>query len=279
MSYPQRVGNVRSGKLTGKFFGEVDYRGKRFRRLCDTKPEADGYEAYVRATGSEPLHSAGAKHTGTTFREVAELCKAAGGPRKGKWKGGRDKSVMQRLDLVMTHLGDLDIAAVGTTELDKLVASLQRRPGNHGERLSAGTINRYLTAASAVLTFASQRGFIQGKPAIPLQTEDGGREETVSDELEKRLWAWMTDQGHHAERLCCQVLIETGMRAGELHAIRPDQIVNEWITLRAAQVKTNKPRRVYIEPSWRGFARADRGRQASECSAHWHAIFKSAPKP
>jgi hypothetical protein len=163
MSYAER----RKGKLTGRWIGEEIVRGKRFRRAHDTKSGADGYEAYVKATGEEPPHKDAHKHTGVTFGDVAELCKEAGGPRRGRWKAGRDKAVQQRLAYVIAKLGLLDIAAVTTTELDKLVTGLQRRPGYQGRRLSAGTINRYLTAASAVLTFASSRGYIQGQARHP----------------------------------------------------------------------------------------------------------------
>lgn len=266
MSYPER----RKGKLTGRWYGEEIVRGKRFRRAHATKAQADGYEAYVKATGEEPPHQDAHKHTGVTFSEVAELCKEAGGPRRGKWKAGRDNSVQQRLAYVIEKLGDLDIAAVTTTELDKLVAGLQRRPGTKGERLSPATINRYLTAASAVLTFASARGYIQGRPVIPLQEEDGSREEVVSEELEAAVLKWLREQGYGVSALCVSVLIETGMRAGELQSLEQEQITistddeqqeNGWIALRASKVKTKTARLVWIRPD---LARELRALVASE---------------
>lgn len=286
MSYAER----RSGKLTGKWIGEEVVRGKRFKRGgFDTKNKADGYEAYVRATGEEPPHDAAAKHTGVTFSEVAELCKEAGGPRRGKWKNGKDPSVQQRLDYVVSVLGALDIAAVTTNELDKLVKGLQRRPGYQGRPLSAGTINRYLTAASAVLTFASQRGFIQGRPVVPLQEEDGAREATVSPALEDAIIRWLGDHAQPECSLCVRVLIETGMRAGELQAIAPEQITedattgedgeqheNGWIALRRSQVKTKAARRVWIRPE---LARDLRALIASGKRPNAHTLarnFKSA---
>jgi integrase len=272
MSYAER----RKGKLSGRWVGEEVVRGHRYRQAFDTKPEADGYEAYVKATGQEPPHKDGAKHTGVTFAEVAALCRDAGGPRRGRWKAERDPSVMQRLDYVVAELGALDIAAVTTLELDRLVRGLQRRPGYQGRALSGATINRYLTAASAVLTFASQRGYIQGKPAIPLQEEDGAREAVVSEALEAALFKWMTDHGHHAERLCCQVLIETGMRAGELQVLTPEQIENEWITLRASQVKTKRARKVYISEELARNFRALVASGARPNAARLRTIFKRA---
>ena len=49
----------RDGKLTGFWYGEVDRRhkgGERFRRRFETKAKAEGYEAYVKATGEEKGH-------------------------------------------------------------------------------------------------------------------------------------------------------------------------------------------------------------------------------
>lgn len=245
MSYPER----RNGKATGKWRTDFEHKGVEYKRSFDSKAEADGFKAYVKATGTEPPEHAKHKTSGTSFREVAELCKAAGGPRRGKWKAGKDHSVLQRLDLVVDRLGDLDITMVGTQELDKLVDYLQGRPGYQGRTsLSFGTINRYLTAASAVLTFASARGFIVGRPVIPLQDEDGERCEVVSPELEDAVLACLRAAGQAPEALLVRVLIETGMRLGEVYVIAPEQVSDEWIRLHRSQTKTGKAREVYLAP-------------------------------
>jgi hypothetical protein len=84
MAYPEK----RSGRLTGRWYGEIQHKGKRFRDVFDTKRDAEGYEAYVKATGYAPAGGDTAKHaSGSTFREVALECKAAGGPR-ACWKNG-----------------------------------------------------------------------------------------------------------------------------------------------------------------------------------------------
>lgn len=249
MAYPEK----RKGKLTGRWQVDFVVKGQRYNPPAfDTMPEADGYEAYVRASGVAPPSHAKHKATGTTFREVALMCREAGGPRKGKWKQGRDHSVGQRLDYVIDHLGNLDIAAVGTQELDGLVASLRKRPGRLNDRMSNGTINRYLTMASAVLSFASARGLITGRPVVPLQEETGSRDEVVSEELEDAMLGWLVTHGWPREALCIRVLIETGMRLGELYVLSPEQVGNEWIRLHASQTKTQKAREIYISPELAG---------------------------
>src|ERR1700693_515086 len=74
----------RDGKLTGFWYGEVDRRhkgGERFRRRFETKAKAEGYEAYVKATGEEPPGRDEGNITGRTFASVAAECKEAGGPK------------------------------------------------------------------------------------------------------------------------------------------------------------------------------------------------------
>jgi hypothetical protein len=66
----------RDGKLTGFWYGEVDRRhkgGERFRRRFETKAKAEGYEAYVKATGEEPPGLAEGDITGRTFASVAAV--------------------------------------------------------------------------------------------------------------------------------------------------------------------------------------------------------------
>ena len=68
----------RDGKLTGFWYGEVDRRhkdGERFRRRFETKEKAEGYEAYVKATGEEPPGLAEGDITGRTFASIAAECR------------------------------------------------------------------------------------------------------------------------------------------------------------------------------------------------------------
>lgn len=251
----------RDGKVTG-WIGEVDMRhksGKRFRRRFETKKQAEGYEVYVKMMGEEPPTMHGPQ-SGHTFAEVAQLCKDAGGPR-GAWRRGRDHSVLQRLDHCVAVLGAYDIAAVDKTALDKLVTDLRKRPARNGQPMSAGTINRYLDAASAVLTFAAERDFITKKPKAPKQKEVSKKRSLLSEDLEAEVLWHLQDAGQHMTHLAVRVLLETGMREGELlgsrsdRPLRVDQIVDEkdaegnvntWIVLEGDQTKNTEGRTIAI---------------------------------
>jgi integrase len=244
-----------------------------------------GYEAYVEATGQEPPTVA--RKTGRTFREIADACKQRGGPKKARWKAGRDQSVLQRLEYAVDFLGDLDIAAVSTPDLDRLVNSLARRPGKAkgDKRLSAGTINRYLTAVSSVLTFAVERGYINAAPVVPWQEEGKGREAVLSEAGEEAVMRWMQDHGHYAEAIAVEVLAATGLRLGEFQVIaeHPEQIGHEWLALRADQTKTNRPRTVWIEPAladkYRALATSGRVPKGHRLRKVFHAACKACGQP
>jgi integrase len=240
MAYAEK----RAGKLTGRWVGRVRVKEKEFQATFDRKKDAEGYETYCRLMGEQPPTMA--SNSGRTFADVAAECRSAGG-RRGRWKAGRDVSVAQRLDHVVQVLGHLDIEHVDRAALERLVRDLEKRPGYQGRKaLSGATINRYLHAASSVLSYAEGKGYITRKPELPRQIDARKREEVVSPAQEAALLACLEADGERAVALVVRVLIESGLRVGELYKLRADQIENGWIGLRGDQTKNDLPRRVYI---------------------------------
>jgi integrase len=244
----------RDGKLTGFWYGEVDRRhkgGLRFRARFETKKEAEGYEAYVRATGeAPPWATQDGVGAGYTFATVAADCKANYAP----WARQRDRSVIQRLEwLCSGKLGAMPIEAIGREDLERLVSDLKARPAKQkGQKLSGSTINRYLTAVSTVLTYAAKDPRKYGKlqrPSLPWQTEGDMREETVSFDQENAICRAITEGGSYAAPACAflvRVLAASGMRLGELLALRSEQVENDRIRLKAAETKTKASRLIYV---------------------------------
>jgi hypothetical protein len=102
----------REGKLTGSFVGEAPKLGKK--RRFKTLQDAKDYETFCKLMGREPpTIDEGMDSTGApTFAQVVEMAKKAGGP-DGKWKAGRDRSLMQRLDYCVGIIGPYEIQRVG----------------------------------------------------------------------------------------------------------------------------------------------------------------------
>lgn len=220
----------KDGKLTGSFVGEAPKLGKK--RRFKTMQAAKDYEMFTKMMGREPpTIDEGHDSTGApTFAEVVARAKAAGGP-DGKWKSGRDRSLMQRLDYCVNVLGPYEIQRVGREALRKITASLDRAkaPGKR-HKLSNATKNRYLAAAGAVLTFAFNEELIPARPNVPLLSEKRERKkrdilQLGQDEVVLKL---MREAGHEVDADCVDMLLQTGLRSGELlRQLGPDQITIE----------------------------------------------------
>jgi integrase len=237
MAYAEK----RDGKLTGFWYGEVVIKatGERFRRRFETKKKALGYEAYVKAAGIEPENLKDAK-LGITFSEAAAACRAA----NTTWKRGRDPGGQKRLDWIISRIGTKPMAQVTTHVLDGLVRDLEKRPiGNR--TMAPATINRYLSAASSVLTFARARDPHLPGCVVPWKKEAGHRIHWFTDAQEEAVVRWLTGQGYLAAALATRVLCASGLRWGEFLSIDAYSCQGEWIKL--DQTKTDTPRDVPMD--------------------------------
>lgn len=238
MAYAEKRGE----KLTGFWYGEVQLKTGRLRRRFETLKEAKGYEAYVRATGFEPENLKDAK-LGQTFAEAAAACRAS----NTTWRRGRDKAGQQRLDWIIGRIGNMTMASITTQVLDKVVADLEKRPAKGRAQhslLSPATINRYLSAASAILTFARVRDPHLPGCVVPWKQETGHRRHWLSDEQEATLVRWLVGAGYLAEALTVRVLCASGLRWGEFSSVDAYACQGEWIKL--DKTKTDTPRDVPI---------------------------------
>jgi hypothetical protein len=85
--------------------------------------------------------------------------------------------VIQRLEHCV-GIGHYGITQVRVRVLEMITADLRKRParcalGEKKHKLSNATINRYLNAASAVLTYAELHKLITYRPKAPLLPENG----------------------------------------------------------------------------------------------------------
>jgi integrase len=247
MAHPERRGK----KLTGHWYGEVDLRhkalGVRFRRRFETKREAEGYEAYIRATGEEPPGITGSGD-GRTFADVAKELKDAGGP-EAVWAKGRDPSGMSRLETLRgSKVGKAPIAQVAYGLVEEYVSLLKKRPGKaQGSFLDARTINRYLSLVSAVNNYAEVKGYIERAPILPWQKDAKKKKQLYTDTQCLAVINHLRAHEHKEEAFCVDVLNRTGLRAGELLGLKPDQIDDEFINLDDPEaIKNEETRPVYI---------------------------------
>jgi hypothetical protein len=118
--------------------------------------------------GREPptIDDGHGEHWGPDVRSGRPDGQGCRGP-KGKWKAGRDHSLMQRIDYCVTVIGPYEIQRVDDTVLEKITEDLRKRPvlqvsapDATRKTLSDATKNRYLAAAGVVLTYARKKKLI-----------------------------------------------------------------------------------------------------------------------
>jgi integrase len=101
-------------------------------------------------------------------------------------------------------------------------------------------------AASSVFSYALKRGWITRMPSIPTQRDSNARKLTVTPEAERVILGYMRGQGWEREALLVEWLTATGMRAGELYKLTPEQIGNGVVQLWGDQTKNDTARTVYV---------------------------------
>lgn len=268
----------KNGKPTGSFVGEWS-AGKKKRRF-KTMQAAKDYEFFTRNMGREPptIEDGGASEGEPTFSQVCEQAKAAKGP-KGKWRTD-DDDLMGRLEFCCTVIGAYGISRVTRGVLKKITEELatretpegKRGPDAHREgRLSNARMNRYLSAASGVLTWAVNEEIITAKPSVPWlnETDDRRYRDILMPEQYEVVRGIIEAEGHTVAGKCLDCIAQTGLRQGELQKLTPEQIKIEQVEndegtavpvgvlfLHRGQTKNKKSRPVIFDAELAKFIRA-----------------------
>jgi hypothetical protein len=145
MAYAER----RESKLTGRWCADAEYKHAnglttRMHKAFKSKGEAEGAEAYYRATGEPPPHLISGP--ANSFEAVARRCIA----RRPEWLAGNQTRTAQ-MDFALRHLGHLDIKAVRTAQLEGFVDKVMKSAGRGDAPPAAQTVNNYLSVVGVVL--------------------------------------------------------------------------------------------------------------------------------
>lgn len=152
------------------------------------------------------------------------------------WKGkAYERTAYRNVEEFINIVGDINIADVRTTTLDTWY-EVQR------QKVSGSTINRKLVNIHQVLKYASDREWITKIPVIKWNQESEGRVRWLEFSEEEQMFSLLQQWGEHEVSKFIRVLLETGMRRGELLALRPENIQGRWI--RIWKNKTKTPRSV-----------------------------------
>lgn len=153
------------------------------------------------------------------------------------WKGlSYERTAYRNVEEFIGIVGNLDITEVKTVTLDAWYTA-QSEKG-----LTGSTINRKLVNIHQVLKYALDRDWIVKMPVLQWNPENEGRVRWLEPHEEQQMFSLITAYGEAQVGRFLRILIETGMRRGELLALRPENIQGRWI--RIWKNKTKTPRSV-----------------------------------
>jgi integrase len=152
------------------------------------------------------------------------------------WKGkAYERTAYRNVEEFIEVVGDLSLSEVKTVTMDVWKK-------NQEGRVSDATINRKLVNIKQVLRFAVDRDWMVKMPVAKGKPESEGRVRWLSPQEEQQMFALFTEWEETEVARFVRVLIETGMRRGELLSLKPSQIDGPWIRLWVT--KTKKARSV-----------------------------------
>lgn len=145
-----------------------------------------------------------------------------------------------RLKEALRHIGlGKRVQDFTTFDYDRLVAALRKKG------LKNSTIDRYLASVSAALKWAYERDLIAKLPKVPWRKKEAVEMVFVLPDEGRMIADKVDSYGLKTHAILLRVLIDTGMRAGELSVIKPHHInAAGWVTVELN--KTDKPRTVPI---------------------------------
>ena len=133
---------------------------------------------------------------------------------------------------------DRELDTINTTAIDEYVEYLESE-GN-----SDATINRKMAALSKMMSVARDRGGLASKPKIPRRPESMGRIRYLSQLEESNLYAHLESWGLADHVDAFVVLIDTGLRVGELLRLEARDVDHNQRLLHVWETKAGLPRSV-----------------------------------
>lgn len=161
----------------------------------------------------------------TTLKELLQIAK------KPLWLGkAYCSTAITNVEAFVACVGDLPLKDVKTIHIDAFVDSMEGV-------LKDSTINRKLTNVHSVLKYAMDRDWIVKMPKVTWKSEDNSRVRWVSEKEEETMLALLASWGEHEIARFITVLIDTGMRRGELLALKEKDVDGDWIRLWTSKTK------------------------------------------
>ncbi len=222
-----------------KFKIDVNFQGRRKRASASTQEEAELKEKAILESLMYGVSSEVNQYLEYS-KKVWTLKEAFDCTCKNVWDHSKDSVQLSRnAEEALKFFGpSKPINEITTEALDSFVDHLKSRGR------SDSTINRKLAGVSKMMTEAQRRGRLDHKPFIPRRKESQGRIRYITPEEETQMLTLLTQWSMTDMIDCVIVLVDTGVRTGELRAIEERDV--DWRTNRISiwENKTDHPRSI-----------------------------------
>ena len=199
-------------RLRGDSFQvDVSYKGRREYATCETLAEAKLRQQELRAMLVLGKPTAGAPKATKTAKSWT-LKKAFDTAMSTHWEGMKsEKTNRINGSTILAFFGeDCLLEDINTLALDGYIKHL-KASGN-----ADATINRKLVCLRKIMAVAQERGGCPDIPKMPKRKEHKGRVRFLSDHEEEQMVAILRSWGKDDQADAVVVLVDTGMRYGEL---------------------------------------------------------------
>lgn len=158
------------------------------------------------------------------------------------WAGTRseDKTWINASKILDSLGVSRDVRKINKMDIDKMVHDF-KSIGN-----APSTINRKLAVLSKILTVGVELGVIDKKPAIKKLKESQGKIRWFTEDEQRLMIDTLVGLDHPDYAGVVRVLLDTGMRCGELFSLEWDDIHDNLIVL--SKTKNYSPRTIPMTP-------------------------------
>lgn len=132
---------------------------------------------------------------------------------------------------ILPHLGNMPISCITAAHINKWLLELPAK-----DKISRATANRQMSALSSILDYAVKDGMLRTNPCknIELLGNDTKTRKAFTLEEVKTIIGKEENWPNPMIRTICMVAALTGMRLGEIRALKPDCVSPEAITIKAS---------------------------------------------
>lgn len=221
---------------------DLTYKGHRYRASFTSQEAAEVWEADARTTLAKGRPLSLPVNTPDIRTEKWTLATAIDRTNERFWKGTPGgKTAMHNAKSLFDFFGHRHpLSSIDAEAIDDFIAHLESI-GN-----SNGTINRKLAVLSKTMNFAISRGGLATKPPIERKKEPRGRIRYLSDQEEDEMLRLLELWGRSDHRDAFIVLIDTGIRMGELFRIEARDVDLNFNTISLWKTKADVPRTVVM---------------------------------